>query len=125
MYEWLPLPDCLEEAGLPRDADPEQVASAGHVERKRVAAAAYVERMRRDLMLPGDPLADPPVPPAYAPTPDVQAGAVLLTARLYARKGSPLGVASFGEFGPADVIRYDTDIERLLGLGRYAAPVVG
>lgn len=125
MYEWLPLADCLEEAGLPRDANPEATPSAGHIERKRAAAAAYVERNRPDLLVAGDPLADPPVPDVFTPPADVVAGAVLLTARLYARKGSPLGVASFGEFGPADVLRYDADIERLLGLGRYAPPVVG
>lgn len=49
-------------------------------------------------------------------------GAILLAARLYARRGSPLGVAAFAELGAAYVSRHDPDVERLLGLGK---PKVG
>lgn len=112
-YPWLPIADCLRECG---NIDPES-ENAADVERKRLAAGSYVEDVRPDLFL-GDP-------PTFTPKSRVVAGAVLLTSRLYARKGSPLGVASFAEFGPADVIRYDPDIERMLGLGRHAGPVVG
>ena len=54
---------------------------------------------------------------------DVVFGAQLLTARYWARRGSPTGLASFGEFGAAAVVRLDPDVERLLGVGRYAKPV--
>lgn len=86
------------------------------VEDVRRAAGAWVERQRRDLFTGQgiDQVGG-----------DVLAGATLMVARLSARKGSPLGLASFAEFGPSAVLKLDPDIERLLGLGRYAKPVVG
>lgn len=83
------------------------------VELLRLAAAAYVEPKRRDLVVGG----------VFTPTADVLIGAALLVSRLNARKGSPQGLASFGEFGPAAVLRVDPDVERLLGIGRYGKPV--
>lgn len=49
-------------------------------------------------------------------------GALLLAHRLYARRGSPLGVQAFGDLGTAYVRAHDPDIEALLGLGK---PAVG
>jgi hypothetical protein len=46
-------------------------------------------------------------------------------ARLWARRGSPAGLVSFGEFGIANTPSFDADAERLLGIGRYASPVMG
>lgn len=83
----------------------------------RMAAAAFVESHRADLVWL-DTL------PEEVPA-DVWLGAVLLTNRLLARRGSPQGVAELGEFGPATVLRTDPDVERLLGLGRYGKPRVG
>lgn len=94
---WLPLP-------------PDHTADA---HRARVAAAAYVRRVRPDLFA-GDA-----VPTDQA----VIYGAQLLTARLWARRGSPTGLASFGEFGPGAILRLDPDVERLLGVGRHSRPV--
>lgn len=111
---WLPLADVLEQAGVKPDAD-----DAAAVDRKRKAAAAYVERNRRDLRTVVDDVV------TFTPTPEVVEGAIMLAARLHARKGSPTGVASYGEFGPAAIVRYDADIERLLGVGRSAKPVIG
>lgn len=112
---WLPLADVLAHVGnVPVDSP-----NAGDVERSRLAACAYVERLRPDLL---DAVAAPPV---YLATPDVAYGALLLAARLFARKGSPAGLASYGEFGPAAVLRLDPDVERLLSLGRHARPAVG
>ena len=48
-----------------------------------------------------------------------------LTARLYARKGTPAGIATFGELGAATILRTDPDVQMLLGLGRYATPRIG
>lgn len=84
-----------------------------NVERHRLATAAYVERARRDLV----------VVDTFTPPADVVDGALLMVGRLVAREGSPQGLASFGEFGPAAVIRSDPDVERLLGVGRYGRPV--
>jgi hypothetical protein len=95
----------LDEAGqLPAD-----------VELLRQAAAAYVEPKRRDLVDAAG---------VFTPTADVLIGSALLVSRLNARKGSPQGLASFGEFGPAPVSRVDPDVDRLLGIGaRYGKPV--
>lgn len=111
-YAWLPA--AKVKAALGR-----QLAGGTDedLETARTAAAAYVEARRADLVwldaLPGDVPAD------------VWLGAVLMTNRLLARRGSPQGLAELGEFGPATVLRTDPDVERLLGIGRYAKPTVG
>ena len=83
------------------------------------AAAAYVIGRRPDLaaMLA---LGDPALVPA-----DVQLATALLTARLWARRGTPTGLASYGEFGPAAIVRADADLTRLLGIGAHSTPRVG
>lgn len=53
---------------------------------------------------------------------DVQEGAVMLGARLFARRNSATGVAAYTETGPAYVARYDPDLERLFGVGSWAPP---
>lgn len=115
---WLALDDVLRQLTLPADqADPQRADA----DQARRAAAATVERVRPDLVVvdasgsASFPVADP----------DVVQGALLLAARIYARKGSPQGLASYGDFGPAPITRLDPDIERLLSVGRYARPAVG
>ena len=84
------------------------------VETLRLEIADYVEDRRRDLL--------DPVTGTFAATPRIVLAAKLMGARLKARKGSPAGVVTFAEFGPAEVLRYDPDLERMLGVGRYARP---
>lgn len=55
----------------------------------------------------------------------VRRGSVMLAARLYRRKDTPDGVATFGADGPVYVQRNDPDIAMLLGIGAYAKPSVG
>lgn len=107
---WLPAATVYAHLGV--DVGSAQQADA---DRARLAATAYVERVRSDLL---DGV-------TYAPDPDVVHGALLLAARLYARRSSPQGLASFGEFGPGAIMRLDPDVERLLGVGRYGSPRVG
>lgn len=67
------------------------------------------------------------VPRMSSAPPEAQAlGAKMLAARLYRRRSSPEGVATFtaGE-GAVYVQRNDPDIALLLGIGAYAGPVVG
>jgi hypothetical protein len=52
-------------------------------------------------------------------------GAAMLAARLYRRRNSPEGVATFTAEGAVYVQRNDPDIGMLLGIGAYAPPVVG
>lgn len=114
-YAWPPLAETL--AWLKITAESPAAEVVGLVVD---AAAGYVVEHRPSLF---------PVPPAEplteAPSDNVGLGTVLLAARLYSRAGSPTGIAAFAEFGPASILRLDPDIERLLGLGRNAAPVVG
>lgn len=116
---WLPLAYVQQHLGV--EDDTPQVADA---ERVRRAAAARVERLRPDLFR--DPTSYAVAAPQPADVdPDVTEAALLVAARLHSRKGSPAGLASYGEFGPAAVLRLDPDVERLLQVGRYARPVVG
>lgn len=105
-HGWLPVDQVVD--GIPG-------SDATSIERHRLAAASFVEAHRRDLFVDGAG----PVPA------HVVEGAVLLAARLHARRSSPAGLASYGEFGPAAVLRFDADVERLLGIGRSAKPAVG
>jgi hypothetical protein len=52
-------------------------------------------------------------------------GATMLAVRLYRRRDSPAGVATFGAEGAAYVTRNDPDVAQLLGIGAYAPPRVG
>lgn len=132
-YPWLPLNDVLTSLGVD-----ESDAAAARLRRHRLSACAYVERMRADLRVgPLTPAADVfggggygsgvygATAVLFRADPAIVEGTLLLIARLHARKGSPLGLASFGEFGPASIARLDVDIERLLGLGRNAPPAIG
>lgn len=75
------------------------------------AAAAYVASRRPDLdleQLDGIPH-------------DVRLAAALLTARLYARRGTALGTQNYGDF-VGGLVRNDPDILRMLQVGPYATP---
>lgn len=114
LHDWLPLATVAEHvSGDPADA-PAGLDSA------RKAAAAQVERLRPDLFG-----VDGAGAQTFAGTDDVIEGAVLLTARIFARRQSPAGIANYGEFGAVPVLRFDSDVERLLGLGRYGRPRIG
>jgi hypothetical protein len=52
-------------------------------------------------------------------------GATMLAARLYRRRNSPEGVASFTQDGAVYVQKSDPDVAMLLGLGSWSTPVVG
>lgn len=52
-------------------------------------------------------------------------GATMLAARLYRRRNSPEGVATFTQDGAVYVQKNDPDVAMLLGLGSWAPPVVG
>ena len=81
------------------------------------AAAAYVTARRPDLNLAeaADPLMVPD---------DVQLGTVILAARLYARRGTMLGLAQLGDGLVGSILRADPDVARLLRIGVHTAPGV-
>lgn len=55
----------------------------------------------------------------------VHHGAVMLAAHLWRRRGTPGGVAAFGEDGMAYVQKHDPQVAMLLGLGGWTTPRVG
>lgn len=56
---------------------------------------------------------------------DHSLGATMLAARLWRRRNSPEGVATFTGDGAVYVQRNDPDVALLLQLGQHAPPVVG
>ncbi len=62
---------------------------------------------------------------AGQPTPSARQGALMLAGRLYRRKNSLGGLETLGDAGVGYVARSDADIDRLLGLGQFATPMVG
>lgn len=133
-FAWLEPASVVRWLQLPADlADPASTDErAALVEEVRQAAADYCESQRPDLA--GQTLAEDGTTvtaawwaaedPTKVPARYRQAG-LLSAARLWARRSSPAGLASYGEFGAAEVLRLDPDVSRLLGVGRYATPVVG
>lgn len=119
---WLPLADLVAHLGIATGQQPQ----TGNADRARLAAAAHVEGLRPDLLVSTTTTnadGSTTTTTTFAAPPQVRFAGVLLAARLYARQGSPAGLASYGEFGPAAVLRLDPDVERLLGVGRHARPV--
>lgn len=115
--DWLPAADVLAYLKV---ADTSENAAA--VLAARSAAVRVVERERTDLTL--DTLPAPLTDAAKAAIGDIRLGALLLIGRLYARKGTPEGIATFGELGAAMILRSDPDIGMLLGIGRHGRPGV-
>lgn len=114
-HPWLPTDANLEWLQLDPSSPLVSVA-----EWCRRAAAKHCERQRRDLVDAAGTFAVDPDADA-----DIVLAGLIASARLYARRVTPAGLASFGEFGAAAVLRLDPDVARLLGTGRYAAPRVG
>lgn len=106
--DWLP-------GGVPVDDE-------ARVDRLVTAANAYVRKLPVC-----DELADPLVaaPADWTGYEHIVEGATMLVVRLYRRKNTPDGVASFGGDTIAYVRRVDPDIAQLLQLGDYAPPAVG
>ena len=83
------------------------------------AAVAYVQRVRPTFNYAADPLCDDP-----APTDELWQGTLAYARRLATRRRSPDGLIDMGEFGQGRVPTVDRDIDRLLGIGNYAEPVI-
>lgn len=85
------------------------------------AAEAWVEgTARRDL-----PWSTPVDGHPYVPPADVKLGAFMLAWRWYQRRAAPLGVVTGPSGDPAEMLRNDPDIARLLGVGGSGRFVFG
>lgn len=62
---------------------------------------------------------------SYGWLPRIDRASNMLGLRLWRRRDSPAGVASFAGEGAVYISRNDPDIAQLLGLGDYAKPMVG
>jgi hypothetical protein len=86
------------------------------------AAVAFVERTHRgryyfdpvtavfqDLPLPG---------------PEMELGTVRLAGRWYSRRRSPDGIVALGDLGSSNIPGFDSDLERMLEMGRYGGSMI-
>lgn len=121
-HAWLDPADVL--TWLQLDAGSDQATAA---ETCRLAAASWCERQRQDRVevTATDALTGDPTAATFRASASIVQAGILAAARLYGRRSSPTGLASYGDFGPAEVLRLDPDVSRLLGVGRYAPPAVG
>jgi hypothetical protein len=82
------------------------------------AAIDYVMRVRSDMNFDNDPLNTGPVPGN-----DFILGVQRQVIRWHSRRRSPDASIAMGDLGSSRVPSFDSDIERVLGIGRYHGPV--
>lgn len=83
-----------------------------------VSAIGYVQARRTTFNYSGD------IESCWPPVPDhIWEGTVRLAERWNRRHDSPDGVVTMGDMGTSRVPSVDVDIERMLGIGRFAGPV--
>jgi transposase len=111
MSTWPPTVDDVKtDAAITVSADDARLAQVLN------AAIAYVTRVRPRFNYEADPLSCDP-----APTDDLWLGTVRLAGRWHTRRRAAAGQIYFGETGASDSVPFvDPDIERLLGIGRFA-----
>src|SRR5690606_41855670 len=83
------------------------------------AAVVFVERVGPGFNYQAESGSDLP----YVPD-DLRLGTLRLAGRWHTRRRSPDALIEMGELGASRVPGVDPDIERLLGIGRYRAPVI-
>lgn len=88
------------------------------LQRQLDASVSFVQRVRPSFNFAADPLSELP-----APTADLTLGTIRLAGRWYTRRRSPDALVAMAELGSARIPSFDPDIERLLGIGRFAGPV--
>lgn len=113
MSTWPPtLADLKSDMGVTDDRDDDRLAMV------LAAAVAFVQRVRPRFDYTGDALAGLP-----APTDDLWLGTLRLAGRWHVRRRSPDALVQMADLGASRVPPFDADIERLIGIGRYAAAV--
>ena len=117
---WPPqIEDVKAEQGIPRTDTRDDAALQVSLD----AAVAYVEDQRGgDFNFAHATTGDIALKPA--PPPNILLGTLRLAIRLRSRAKSPEALVDLGDFGSARIPGTDPDIDRLLGLGRFRAPMV-
>lgn len=113
-------PPTLEELKLDRKSRGDDADSTddAQLQPNLDAAVAFVERVR-----PGFNYAAAPTSPYPAPSADLILGTLRLASRWKTRTRSADGLIDMGDMGAGRVPSFDADIDRLLGIGRFAGPV--
>lgn len=85
------------------------------------AAIAFVERTHE-----GRYEFDPVFGTSGLPAPgaEIELGTVRLAGRWFARRRSPDGLVAMGDLGTTNIPGFDSDLERMLEMGRYGGSVV-
>lgn len=106
---WPPtLQDLKDDLGI-AEADTRDDVTLG---RQLAAAVAYVTRVKADEY------------GLFETNADTELGAVRLAGRFYTRRRSPDGIVAMGELGTATVPALDSDIEKLLEIGRWGGSII-
>ncbi len=103
-----------------KDIAAEDVLDDDALTRRLDAAVAFVEWRRPRFNYADDPLSTLP-----APTADLVLGTLMLASRLYTRRSSPDGLVAMADLAAGRVPSFDSDIEQMLRIGRYAIAIVG
>lgn len=113
MTTWAGLDDLKKDMGIDSDDTRDDAQLAQVLD----AAMQLVQRVRPDINYTFDAFSDLPTP-SY----DLILGTYRLAGRLHTRRRSPDGLVATAEFGNSRIPQFDSDIERLLGVGRYRGP---
>ena len=116
LAEW---PPTLAELKIDKGIDPDDTRDDVAHSRMLEASIAFVERVHRERYnFAGESGSLLP-----APTADTGLGTIRLALRWQDRKRSPDALVAMGELGSGRVPSFDTDIDRLLRIGRFAPAV--
>lgn len=115
-------PPTLVELKLDMKVDAEDERFDAEMQQTLDGAVAYVERVRTDVdfLTAGDPPAAADPTKTALVTDDLVLGTLRYARRLDLRRDTPVAMLVAGELGTAVVPVFDTDVEKLLRVGRYA-----
>lgn len=113
-------PPTLDELKVDMKIDPGDTLDDVRLTQVLDAAVSFVERVRPTFNYEADPVSDLP-----DPTADLRLGTLRLAGRWHWRRRSPDALIQMAEMGASRVPGFDSDIERLLGIGRYGPMVFG
>jgi hypothetical protein len=85
------------------------------------AAVGFVERYHRGRFEFDRPPTAGGLP---VPGPEIELGTLRLAGRWFARRRSPDGVIAMGDVGTQNIPGFDSDLERMLEMGRYGGSVI-
>lgn len=111
-------PPTLADLKSHRDVPLDDTSDDANLTRELASAVAYVKRAGRgewNFGEVGEELLD-------TPDADFELGTIMLASRWYDRRQSPTNTFQIPDAGSATIPSYDTDIERMCRLGRYAPP---